>query len=94
MASADVTTGNIGGEFSYDGTARTLTLRVPGMWIRNTHNSEILTINVEGGTPTAAQGLGAGSYSLRAGQEVKLPPSVTSVKFIGTGAGYFIVFNK
>lgn len=87
MASANVTLGSVPHEFEVDTTARVATLNVRGGWLKNTHATEIIYINVST-TATVTQPGGVGNATLKAGQIMQIPPDCGSFNFDAAGVSY------
>lgn len=87
MASANVTLGSEPCEFEVDATARVATLNQRGGWIKNTHATEIIYINVSGTTLVVQPG-GAGNAILKPGQIMQIPPQYGAFNFDAAGTSY------
>lgn len=87
MSSANVTLGSVPHEFEVDTTARVATLNVRGGWIRNTHATENIFINVAT-TAAVTQPGGVGNAILKPGQSMQIPPDVPSFNFDAGGVSY------
>lgn len=87
MASANVTLGSEPHEFEVDATARVATLNTRGGWLKNTHATEIIYINVST-TAAVTQPGGAGNAILKPGQIMQIPHQYGSFNFDAAGTSY------